>query len=291
MVSNRVGPRVERIGRTHNCGLSCNSAAPNTSATMRDHPSRRNGSSRSSRFATVRRVSCRNWATAADKYGIESFPAHEAVPFARESNKSEATWASSSLRQMWRESASPSASWRRRFEMSRLELPASRSGRYNGAAKAYVIRHRSCVQARDGQTVRFWVGLEQKRGGPRRTEVGDLSAARCELEPVRNLCRKWKPSEPRGHAHAVELVQKFPEIDDWEIDVRHVCSRLTPVEPEIKELGAERAREVVLDERVLARDRRRRDGRRRRRRGGGESCGRSRDDAAVAFPRCLDILP
>lgn len=64
----------------------------------------------------------------------------------------------------------------------------------------------------------------------------------------------------RKYAHVVELVQEFPEVDDWEVDVRHVCPGLTPVEPEIKELGAERARELVLHERVLARDGRRRDG-------------------------------
>lgn len=94
----------------------------------------------------------------------------------------------------------------------------------------------------------------------------------------------------RKHAHVVELVQKFPEIDDGEVDVRHVCPGLTPVEPEIEELGAERAREVVLDERVLARDRRRRDGRRRGGRG-GESHAGPRNDAAIAFPRCFDVLP
>lgn len=146
--------------RTYRIGLSRRSADPKTSATIIDHPSRRSGSLLSSKFGIERRVSCRNCATAAERYGMDSLPVQFPVPFARARSRRDATCASSTLRQMRRESASASASCKRRFAMSRRELPASRSGRCSGAANAYVIRQSSCTphqisQERDKNTTKW----------------------------------------------------------------------------------------------------------------------------------------
>jgi hypothetical protein len=85
--------------------------------------------------------------------------------------------------------------------MSRLELPASRSGRYNGAAKAYVIRHRSCVQARDGQTVpsRWWLGVEKWQT----SSDGGSRSKRCPLcvRACQRVCVERSLNVSRANAH------------------------------------------------------------------------------------------